>query len=138
MNLHHPMKIYENIYDHEEVQIKTQDLVSGVQVTYLLAQWTYCLHVLSLLLLFEFLEDIKGCSLVFFLATKCFIVDITTPWLIVNAFNVWGWLIGLLLGTYTKKQFGYVTLFSLTIIMPLGTIGPSKVRALPLGIAGRM
>ena len=39
VNLNHSMEICENIYDHQEVQIKTQELVSGVQDSYAGAQW---------------------------------------------------------------------------------------------------
>ena len=42
VNLNHSMEIFENIYDHQEVQIKTQELVSGVQVSYEGAIWTSC------------------------------------------------------------------------------------------------
>ena len=76
----------------------------------------------------ECLEDITGGSLVFFLTTECFIVDITTEenrtarMSIVNAFYGLGWLIGLPLGTYIKKHLGYVPLFSFTLILALGTI----------------
>ena len=78
--------------------------------------------------MFECLEDITGGSLVFFLATQCFIVDITTEenrtarMAIAEAFYGLGWLIGLPLGTYTKKHLGYVPLFSLNLILALGTI----------------
>ena len=71
--------------------------------------------------MFECLEDITGGSLVFFLATQCFIVDITTEenrtarMAIAEAFYGLGWLIGLPLGTYTKKHLGYVPLFSLNL-----------------------
>ena len=69
-----------------------------------------------------------GGSLVFFLSTEYFIVDITTEenrtarMSIVNALYGLGWLIGLPLGTYIKKHLGYVPLFSLTLILALGTI----------------
>ena len=42
VNLNHSMEICENISDHQEVQIKTQELVSGVQVSYEGAIWTSC------------------------------------------------------------------------------------------------
>ena len=41
---------------------------------------------------------------------------------IVNAFYGLGWLIGLPLGTFIKTHLGYVPLFSLTLILALGTI----------------
>ena len=42
VNLNHSMEICENIYNYQEVQIKTQELVSGVQVSYVLTQWASC------------------------------------------------------------------------------------------------
>ena len=78
--------------------------------------------------MFECLEDITGGSLVFFLATECFIVDITTEenrtarMSIVNAFYGLGWLIGLPLGTLIKTHLGYVPLFSFILIFALGII----------------
>ena len=71
--------------------------------------------------MFECLQDMTGGDIVFFLATKCFIVDITseenrtTRLAVVDAFFGVGYLIGLPAGTYIKKQFGYVPLFSLTL-----------------------
>jgi len=72
-------------------------------------------------LLFECLQDLTGGSIVFFLATKCFIVDITneenrtTRMAVLDAFYSVGYLAGLPLGNYIKKQFGYIYLFSLTL-----------------------
>ena len=71
--------------------------------------------------MFECLQDLTGGSIVFFLATKCFIVDITseenrtTRMAVVDAFYGVGYLVGLPIGTYIKKEFGYVPLFSLTL-----------------------
>jgi predicted MFS family arabinose efflux permease len=71
--------------------------------------------------LFECLQDVTGGSIVFFLATKCYLVDITseenrtTRMAVLDAFYSVGYLIGLPLGTYIKKEFGYVPLFSLTL-----------------------
>ena len=42
VNLNYTMEICENIYDHQEVQIETQELVSGIQVSYARAQRTSC------------------------------------------------------------------------------------------------
>ena len=42
VNLKYTMEICENIYDHQEVQIETQELVSGIQVSYARAQRTSC------------------------------------------------------------------------------------------------
>ena len=36
VNLNHSMEVCDNIYDHEEAQIETQKLVSGVQVNTIL------------------------------------------------------------------------------------------------------
>ena len=72
-------------------------------------------------LLFECLQDITGGGVVFFLATKCYIADITsdenrtTRMAIADAFFGVGYLIGLPLGTHIKKEFGYVPLFSFTL-----------------------
>ena len=72
-------------------------------------------------LLFECLQDLTGGSIVFFLATKCYIVDITseenrtTRMAVTDAFFGVGYLVGLPIGTQIKKQFGYVPLFSLTL-----------------------
>ena len=72
-------------------------------------------------MLFECLQDVTGGSIVFFLATKCFIVDITTEetrttrMAVLDAFYSVGYLAGLPLGNYIKKQFGYIYLFSLTL-----------------------
>ena len=72
-------------------------------------------------LLFECLQDVTGGNIVFFLATKCFLVDITseenrtTRMAVLDAFYSVGYLIGLPLGTYIKKEFGYVPLFSMTL-----------------------
>ena len=57
-------------------------------------------------LLFECLQDVTGGNIVFFLATKCFLVDITTEenrttrMAVLDAFYSVGYLIGLPLGTY--------------------------------------
>jgi fucose permease len=64
---------------------------------------------------------LTGGSIVFFLATKCYIVDITseenrtTRMAVTDAFFGVGYLIGLPIGTYIKKEFGYVPLFSITL-----------------------
>ena len=61
----------------------------------------------------------------FTLATKCFIVDITTEenrtarLAITDAFLAVGYLIGLPLGTHLKKYFGYIVLFSVTLVLIL-------------------
>ena len=71
--------------------------------------------------MFECLQDLTGGSIVFFLATNCYIVDITTEenrttrMAVLDAFFGVGYLIGLPMGTYIKKHFGYVPLFSLTL-----------------------
>jgi len=72
-------------------------------------------------LLFECLQDLTGGDIVFFLATRCYMVDITseenrtTRMAVSDAFYSIGYLIGLPLGTYIKKAFGYVQLFTLTL-----------------------
>ena len=71
--------------------------------------------------MFECLQDLTGGTIVFFIATKCFIVDITsvekrtTRLAVLDAFYGVGYLIGFPTGTFIKKQFGYVPLFSLTL-----------------------
>ena len=72
-------------------------------------------------LLFECLAEFTGGGTTFYLATKCFISDITsqeertTRFAILDAFTSVGWLIGLPLGTRIKKHFGYITLFATTL-----------------------
>ena len=72
-------------------------------------------------LLFECLQDITGGNIVFFLATKCYLVDLTseetrtTRLAALDAFYSVGYLTGLPLGTYIKKNFGYVPLFATTL-----------------------
>ena len=57
----------------------------------------------------------------FFLATKCYIVDITseenrtTRMAVIDAFFGVGYLIGLPIGTHVKKHFGYIPLFAMTL-----------------------
>ena len=76
-------------------------------------------------LLFECLQDLTGGSLVFILATKCFIVDITTEenrtarLAVTDAFYGIGKLIGLPLGTRLNRYFGYNVLFSVSLVLSL-------------------
>ena len=71
--------------------------------------------------MFECLQDLTGGTIVFTLATKCFIIDITTEenrtsrLAITDAFLGIGYLIGLPLGTHLKKLFGYNVLFSVSL-----------------------
>ena len=71
--------------------------------------------------MFECLQDLTGGSIVFILATKCFIIDITTEenrtsrLAVTDAFFGLGYLIGLPIGTHLKKHFGYSALFSVTL-----------------------
>ena len=71
--------------------------------------------------MFECLQDLTGGSIVFTLATKCFIVDITTEenrtsrLAITDAFLGLGYLIGIPLGTRLKNLFGYNVLFSVCL-----------------------
>ena len=80
-------------------------------------------------LLLECLEDLFGGSLVFFLATKCLIVDVTTTEnrtariAIVESFYALGWLIGLPLGTYVNSHFGSVALYMTGLVLSIITIG---------------
>ena len=63
--------------------------------------------------------------MVFILATKCFIVDITTEenrtarLAITDAFLGIGYLIGLPLGTRLKQHFGYNVLFSVSLCLSI-------------------
>ena len=41
---------------------------------------------------------------------------------VVDAFYGVGFLIGLPIGTYIKKEFGYVPLFSLTLVLVIGAM----------------
>ena len=72
-------------------------------------------------MLFEVLQDVTGGIIVFSLATKSFIADITTPeertsrMVILDAFNSLGSFVGTPVGTRILKYFGYVTLFSVTL-----------------------
>ena len=65
----------------------------------------------------------------FFLATKCLIVDVTTKEnrtariAIVEAFYGLGWLIGLPLGTYVNKYLGSVALYLTGLVLSTITIG---------------
>ena len=64
----------------------------------------------------------------FFLATKCLIVDVTIEEnrtariAIVEAFYGLGWLIGLPLGTYANNHLGSVTLYSSGLVLSLFTV----------------
>ena len=77
--------------------------------------------------MFECLSEVTGGQVVFFLATKCYISDITgqqertTRFAIVDAFYSVGWLMGLPIGTRIKKKFGYVALFSTTLGLTVAT-----------------
>ena len=79
-------------------------------------------------LLFECLQDVTGGSIVFMLATKCFLIDITTEenrttrMAVLDAFYSVGYLIGLPLGNYIKKSFGYVPLFGVTLTLTIITM----------------
>ena len=70
-------------------------------------------------LLFECLQDLTGGALVFTLATKCFIVDITSDknrtarLAVTDAFLGIGYLTGISLETRFKNSFGYNTLLTL-------------------------
>ena len=72
-------------------------------------------------MLFEFLHDVTGGIIVFTLATKSFIADITTPeertsrMVILDAFNSLGYFVGTPVGTRILKHFGYIPLFSVTL-----------------------
>ena len=74
-------------------------------------------------LLFECLQDLTGGALVFTLATKCFIVDITSDknrtarLAVTDAFLGIGYLTGITLGTRLKNSFGYNTLFSVGLAL---------------------
>ena len=77
--------------------------------------------------MFECLSEVTGGQVAFFLATKCYISDITsqaertTRFAIVDAFYSVGWLMGLPIGTRIKKKFGYVALFSTTLGLTVAT-----------------
>ena len=77
--------------------------------------------------MFECLSEVTGGQVVFFLATKCYISDITgqqertTRFAIVDAFYSVSWLMGLPIGTRIKKKFGYVALFSTTLGLTVAT-----------------
>ena len=68
-------------------------------------------------MLFECLQDLTGGALVFELAHKCFIVDITSDenrtarLAVTDAFRGIGYLTGIALGTRLKEAFGYNVLF---------------------------
>ena len=89
------------------------------------AVWFLELRVEFLML--ECLSEVTGGQVVFFLATKCYISDITgqqertTRFAIVDAFYSVGWLMGLPIGTRIKKKFGYVALFSTTLGLTVAT-----------------
>lgn len=79
-------------------------------------------------LLFECLQDISGGQVVFFIAVRCYMMDITkessrtSRLAVLDGFYGVGYLIGLPLGTHLKKYFGYVALFSTTIAITFLTI----------------
>jgi len=164
VNLNQSAEICDDIHSHPEVQLETQQLVSGIQATKGTLQSipgvvfvlfagalmdTYGRKPLLLLslfgffilnfvflvnsiwfhelkveyLLFECLQDVTGGDIVFFMATKCIIVDITSEetrtWRLAvtdSCYSV-GWLIGFQIGNYIKLNFGFTPLFATVIVL---------------------
>ena len=88
--------------------------------------WFYELKVEYLLL--ECLQDLTGGGAAFYLASYSLMVDITTPanrtrrLSFLDSFMPIGFVIGLPLGTFIKKTYGYVTLYSMAACVILSCI----------------
>ena len=78
--------------------------------------------------MFEFLQDLAGGEIVFFLAVRAFVVDITDDkdrtarLAFADAVHSIGNIIGLPIETYMKKLLGFIPLFCINLFLCIATI----------------
>ena len=79
-------------------------------------------------MLFECLQDLTGGGIVFYLAVRAFVVDITddedrtSRLAFADAVHSIGTIIGIPIETYLKKLLGFIPLFSITLCLCISTI----------------
>ena len=79
-------------------------------------------------MLFECLQDLTGGGIVFYLAVRAFVVDITddedrtSRLAFADAVHSIGTIIGIPIETYLKKLLGFIPLFSITLCLCVSTI----------------
>jgi len=169
VNLQYSAEVCANLSQHKEVQIETQEYVSGVQanngflqrlpavvftlfagplsdsfgrkpllvfpifgfliLNLVLLVNSIFFHALTVeFLLFECLQDLTGGRAIFTLAARCYIMDIsskesrTARLCVLDAVTGLAVMIGSPLGTVIKNGFGYVALYSITLILVILTL----------------